>query len=62
MLKAEIRLGDIYRAKISNKLVRVRIDCPCQYGGWFGTNLDTGREVRIRSAAKLRYVVEAVNV
>jgi len=63
MLKSQVSIGNVYCAKISGKLTRVRIDCPCPYGGWFGTNLVTQREVRIRSAAKLRSVVkEQVNV
>ena len=57
MLKAEIQLGKVYRVKISNTLTRVRIDSVSPYGGYNGTNLVTGRAVRIRSAAKLRYEI-----
>ena len=57
MYKADIAVGGIYWAKIGGKLTKVRIDCPCPYGGWFGTNLGTNREVRIKSAAKLHYPV-----
>lgn len=55
MLKKDIEIGGVYIAKISDKLARVRIDAPAQYGnGWDATNLDTGRKIRIKSAAKLR--------
>jgi len=32
----------------------VRITGESPYGGWRGKNLATGREIRIRSAARLR--------
>lgn len=54
MKKAEISLGKSYVAKISGKLVTVRLDSESLYGGWNATNLVTGRTVRIKSAAKLR--------
>lgn len=54
MLKADVAIGKTYIAKISQRLTRVRLDRESQYGGWYATNLSTGREVRIRSAAKLR--------
>ena len=63
MLKAQIEIGKVYIAKVSGKLCRVRIDRERSFevlGGhrtnhtWIATNLETGREIRIRSAAKLR--------
>lgn len=54
MLKSQVAIGKTYVAKVSNSLVRVRLDSVCQYGGWNATNLDTNRQVRIKSAAKLR--------
>jgi hypothetical protein len=57
--KAEVTVGKVYIAKISNKLSRVRLDSKSVYrNGWEGTNLDTGRKVHIRSAAKLREEVK----
>jgi hypothetical protein len=38
-------------------LAKVRITGESPYGGWRGTNLATGREIRIRSAARLRRLV-----
>ena len=40
--------------KVSGTLARVRITREHARGGWFGTNLATGREIRIRTAARLR--------
>ena len=47
-------IGSTYIAKVSGVLAKVRITGESPYGGWRGTNLATGREVRIRSAARLR--------
>lgn len=54
MKKSEVTLGKVYAVKVSGKIVPVRLDSESPYGGWNGTNLNTKREVRIRSAAKLR--------
>jgi hypothetical protein len=54
MLKTDIQIGQQYIAKISGKLVPVQILSESQYGGWNARNTVSGREVRIRSAAKLR--------
>ena len=64
MLKAQVEIGKIYVMKVSGSLTRVRLDSVSQYGGWNGTNLATGREVRIRTAAKLRreFVAKKVNL
>lgn len=51
----QIRIGGIYRAKVSNKLVDVRIKSEHPVKGWLGENLSTGREVWIRTAARLRH-------
>jgi hypothetical protein len=57
MKKSEVKLGGVYTAKVTNKLVQVRIDAESRYGGWDGTNLATGKKVRIKSPAKLRAAV-----
>jgi hypothetical protein len=54
MKKRQIEVGTTYIAKVSGVLTKVRITRESPYGGWQGTNLATGREVRIRSAARLR--------
>jgi hypothetical protein len=60
MKTAEIQIGKTYLVRLHGKFTRVRIDKTVSYGkGWTGTNLKTGREVRIRSAAKLRKELSA---
>ncbi len=56
MKKNEIKIGSTYTAKITNRVVPVRIDATNQHGGWDATNLATKKKVRIKSAAKLRGV------
>jgi len=54
MQKHSIKVGSTYIVKVSGVLTRVRITCEHDRGGWCGTNLATGREIRIRTAARLR--------
>jgi len=54
MNKNEVQVGGVYTAKVTNRLVEVRIDGENRHGGWDATNLATGKKVRIKSAAKLR--------
>ena len=55
MKKAEVQIGEVYVAKVSGKLVPVKILGESVYGGWTARNTVTDRIVRIRSAQKLRY-------
>lgn len=54
MKKDQIKLGASYSAKVSDKLVTVRIDGENSHGGWDATNLTTNKKVRIKSAQRLR--------
>ena len=54
MKKNEVKIGGVYTARVSDKLVPVRIDCENRHGGWTGTNLTTKKTVRIKSAQRLR--------
>jgi hypothetical protein len=54
MKKRDIKIGETYLAKVSGKLAPVRITNESVHGGWNAVNTTTGREVRIRSAARLR--------
>ncbi|MBL1216608.1 MAG: hypothetical protein D8M59_03850 [Planctomycetes bacterium] len=54
MKKNDITIGSVYTAKITNRVVPVRIDAENPHGGWDATNLTTKKKVRIKSAAKLR--------
>ncbi len=54
MKKSDIKIGGVYTAKVTNKLVQVRIDAENRHGGWDATNLTTNKKVRIKSAQRLR--------
>ena len=54
MKKDEVQIGRVYLAKVTNKVVSVRIDKENHLGGWNATNLETGKGIRIKSAQKLR--------
>jgi hypothetical protein len=54
MKKDEIKVGGTYLAKVSDKVVPVRIDAENAHGGWEATNLLTNKKVRIKSAQRLR--------
>lgn len=59
MRKAEVRVGGTYVAKVSGSLTHVRLTGESRYGGWDAVNCQTGRAVRIKSAARLRSEVLA---
>ena len=54
MRKKDIIIGSTYVAKVSGKLATVRVVRESPYGGWDGVNVATGREIRVRSGARLR--------
>jgi hypothetical protein len=54
MKKDEIKIGGTYLAKVSDKVVPVRIDAESTHGGWDATNLLTDKKVRIKNAQRLR--------
>ena len=54
MQKQNVHLGTTYIVKVSGTLAKVRLTRQHPRGGWYGTNLATGREIRIRTAARLR--------
>jgi hypothetical protein len=57
MKKDEVKLGGVYAARVSDKMVSVRLESENPHGGWNGTNLKTGKAVRIKSAQRLRGAV-----
>lgn len=57
MKKDEIKIGNTYQAKVSDRLVTVRIDSTNSHGGWNATNTATGKRIRIKSAQRLRRAV-----
>ncbi len=54
MKKSDVKVGGVYAAKVSDKLVEVRIDGENRHGGWDATNLSTGKKVHIKSPQRLR--------
>jgi hypothetical protein len=54
MKKHEVKVGGQYLAKVSDKVVAVRITAPNIHGGWDAVNTATGKRVRIKSAQRLR--------
>jgi hypothetical protein len=58
MKKRDVTLGQVYAVKVSGAIQKVRVVAESPYGGWVGKNLATGREVRIRTAGRLRYPVD----
>jgi len=58
--KADVEIGGRFIAKVSGKLVKVRITAESSYGGWNAVNEESGRAIRIRSARRLRRRVKQV--
>jgi hypothetical protein len=54
MKKDEIVIGKTYQVKVSGKIQPVRITGKKLNGGWTGINTNTGRDVNIRTGARLR--------
>ena len=54
MKKNEVKVGHVYKAKVTGKVVPVEIVSANPNGGWDGKNLSTGKSVRIKSAQRLR--------
>ena len=56
MKKDQVKIGRLYVAKVSDKLVTVRIGSTHSGVGWNATNTATGKRIRIKSARRLRGV------
>jgi len=54
MKKNEVKAGGTFLAKVSDKVVPVRITGESRYGGWDAVNTKTGKAIRIKSAQRLR--------
>ena len=54
MKKNEVKLGHVYKVKVSGTIAPVQIIKENPRGGWDGANLATGKRVRIKSAQRLR--------
>jgi hypothetical protein len=62
MQKRNVRIGAIYYVRVGGNMTEVRITRESPNGGWYGTNQATGREIRIRTAARLRSEVPAKGI
>lgn len=54
MKNANVQVGKVYVVKVTGKMAPVRLEAVSPHGGWVGRNLRTNKEVRIKTAAKLR--------
>jgi hypothetical protein len=54
MKKQDVKIGGTYLAKVTDKVVPVRLDKENPHGGWDATNIATNKKVRIKSAQRLR--------
>jgi hypothetical protein len=54
MKNDDVKIGSQYLAKVTDKVVPIRIDAENRNGGWDATNLATGKKIRIKSAQRLR--------
>lgn len=61
MKKDEVKIGHCYLAKVSDRIVTVRIDSTNSHSGWNATNTATGKRIHIKSAQRLRGRAEATN-
>lgn len=61
MKKAEVVLEKVYSVKVSGRIQPVLITGKSRFGGWDGININTGKPIRIKTAAKLQGVFEAVD-
>ncbi|MCS6886377.1 MAG: hypothetical protein RMM17_06835 [Acidobacteriota bacterium] len=61
MRKKEVFVGHKYKAKVSGKATTVLITAESRLGGWNAINLATGRNIRIKSAARLTPCEESAN-
>jgi hypothetical protein len=52
-----VHVGDIYEIRISGKLAQVRLTAAAPGGGYFASNVKTGRIIRLKSGRRLRYNV-----
>jgi hypothetical protein len=60
MLKKDVKIGAhyaIHHEASSRRLSIIRIDSESRYGGYNALKLKTGRMIRVKSAAKLRFEV-----
>ena len=58
MKSKDVKIGVTYLAKVSKVVVPVKVHSINPRGGWWGTNMITGRTVQIRGPQRLREEVK----
>lgn len=58
MRNRAVEIDTVYGVKMSGQIVPVRIDRKLSRDGWIGTNLTTGRSLRIRNTARFYRCVQ----
>ncbi len=61
MKKSDVKIGNHYKAKVTDKVVTIEILAENPHGGWDAKNLSTGKTVRIKSPQRLRGAVAKTN-
>jgi hypothetical protein len=54
MKAKDVKLDELYVAKVSGELTAVYLKEENPRGGWYGINQKTGREIEIKTAGRLR--------
>jgi len=62
MLNKQVKIGEVYTCKVSNRVVLVRVEKVSWFGGWEIVNLRTGRPNRIKTGGRLRRHVPAESI
>lgn len=62
MKKAAVSVGQKYLVRVGKNIVPVLLQAPCAYGGWYGVNLNTHKNIRIKTAARLRGLAPPIKV
>jgi hypothetical protein len=60
MKKADVQINTTYLVKVAGNLVPVKITREHDNGGWVGVSRKTGKEIRIKSAQRLRRCLDDV--
>lgn len=61
MKKSDVKIGNHYKAKVTDKVVTIEILAENPHGGWDAKNLSTGKKIRIKSPQRLREAVSKAN-
>ncbi|KKW13232.1 MAG: hypothetical protein UY48_C0003G0054 [Candidatus Gottesmanbacteria bacterium GW2011_GWB1_49_7] len=60
MKKENVVLGHVYAVRVGRDIRPVKLEGTHYLCGWVGRNLQTGRQIRVKTAARLRYDLEGI--